>query len=275
MARIGIALGGGAGLGWAHIGVIRVLEEENIPISAVAGTSIGAIVGACVADDRVDDLEEIARSISLKEMLALGEFGFNKGSLIGAGKIERKLREHFGTRTIQQLQKPFAAIAADLYTGTKIVLEDGDIVTALRASSAVPGVLPPVKTETMCLVDGGVIDPIPIGAAYDLGADVVIAVDLQGDYVGRAKRFGFDPDTMRRQNMVVLKTARAGWSLALKSLGQAAIEQYKPEVIITPKIGHIDMGDFTKAEELIVLGMEATKAILPSIHALLTKKSRA
>jgi len=268
MAKIGLALGGGAGLGWAHIGVVKVLEAEGVPISAVSGTSIGAIVGACIAGDMLDEIEDVARSLSFKEMLSLGEFGFSKGSLIGAGKIERKLREYFGTRTIEQLQKPFAAIAADLYSGEKIVLEDGDIVTALRASSAVPGVLPPVETNRLFLIDGGVVDPIPVQAVRDLGAEQVIAIDLQGDYVGRAKRLGFDP-AYKKPNMVALKTARAGWSLALQALSKANLAYDKPDVVITPAIGHIDMADFTQASSLIAIGMAAAEEVMPVIQTLL------
>jgi len=267
--KVGLALGGGAGLGWAHIGVIRVLEEYGIPIDIVAGTSIGAIVGAGVAADIMDEMEDVARAISLKDMLAMGEFGFNKGSLIGAGKVEKKLREHFGLLKIEELTKPFAAIAADLYSGNIITLTEGDLVTALRASSAVPGVLPPVETNRLFLVDGGIVDPIPVDAARGLGADRIIAVDLQGDYLGRAKRMGFDPG-MGRPKMAPLKTARTSWALALQALSRAKLLASSPDVTVVPRIGHIDMTDFTKADELIGHGMQATYAVMPEIEALLT-----
>ena len=264
MARIGLALGGGAGLGWAHIGVVRALEDTDIHCDMVSGTSIGSIVGACVAGDMLDEIEDVARDITLKEMLSLGEFGFQKGSLIGAGKIERRLRDHFGTRTIEQLQKPFAAVAADLYTGERIVLDEGDVVTALRASAAIPSVLPPVLTNNLYLVDGGVVDPIPVTAVRDMGADVVIAVDLQADYSGRAKRLGFGPH-IEKPSLAVLKSARAGWALALQALSKARLESDQPDVVITPIIGHIDMADFTRAEELIALGYKATMDVMPEI----------
>lgn len=266
--KTGLALGGGAGLGWAHIGVYRVLESEGIEIDVVSGTSIGAIVGACIAGDQVDELEEIARDITLREMLSMGEFGFTKGSLLGSGKIEARLRDHFGNRTIEQLPKPFAAIAADLYGGTRVVLDRGDVVTAVRASSAIPGMLPAVATNNLFLVDGGIVDPVPVTAARDLGADFIVAVDLQGDYVGRARRLGFDP-VQKRPAMAVMKSARAGWSLALRTLSQANLAADKPDVIIMPRIGHIDMADFTKAEELINLGKKAAYDILPDLEHML------
>lgn len=263
--KLGIALGGGAGLGWAHIGVVRALEEEGFPISIVAGTSIGAIVGACVAADLMDELEDIARDITLKEMLALGQLGFTQGSLIGGDRIEQRLREHFGVRAIEQLPKPFAAIAADLYTGERIVLDSGDVVTALKASAAIPGVLPPVETTHLILVDGGIVDPVPVTATKDLGADAVIAVDLQGDYEGRARRLGFDP-VQKRPKLAAVKSARAGWSVALQALSKARLSMDKPDVTITPRIGHIDMADFTKADELIALGRAATYDQLEQIE---------
>lgn len=270
--KIGLALGGGAGLGWAHIGVVRVLEERGIHVDIVTGTSIGAIVGAGVAGGMVDEIEDVARAISLRDMLAMGEFGFTKGSLIGAGKIEKKLRAHFGSLRIEDLEKPFAAVAADLYSGEAVTLTEGDLVTAIRASSAVPGVLPPVQTERLFLVDGGIVDPIPVEAARALGADRIIAVDLQGDYRGRAQRMGFDP-LKEKPSMAVVKTARASWSLALQALGQAKMDASKPDIIITPQIGHIDMADFTKADELIGFGIQAAIKALPDIEAVLVQEA--
>lgn len=270
--KLGLALGGGAGLGWAHIGVVRALEEEGVTISAVAGTSIGAIVGACVAGDLMNELESIARDITLKEMLALGQFGFTQGSLIGGDKIERRLRDHFGLRTIEQLPKPFAAVAADLFSGTRVVLDEGDVVTAVRASAAIPGVLPPVETARLMLVDGGIVDPVPVLAAREVGADAVIAVDLQGDYVGRARRLGFDP-VQEKPRLAAVKSARAGWSVALQALSQANLKADKPEITITPRIGHIDMADFTKADELIALGRAATYDQMDLIEAVIRKRA--
>lgn len=266
--KVGFALGGGAGLGWAHIGVVKALLDEGIDADIIAGTSIGSIVGACIAGDMLDELEDIAREITLKEMLSMGEFGFQQGSLIGAGKIETRLREHFGVRTIEELSKPFAAVAADIYSGEPHTFTEGDVVTALLASSAIPGVLPPVRTNNLYLVDGGILDPVPVRAARELGADVVIAIDLQGDYPARAKRLGFDP-LQDKPSLAVIKSARAAWSMALMTLSKARMESDQPEIIVTPKIGHIDMADFTRADELIGLGYMAAEEALPQILAAL------
>lgn len=269
---IGVAFGGGAGLGWAHIGVIRVFEQEGIPIDVISGTSIGAIVGACVAADIVDELEDIAREIKLKDMIAMGEFGFKQGSLIGGGKIEKRLRSHFGHSSIEQLAKPFAAIAADVYSGEQVVLDEGDLVTALRASSAIPGMLPPVETGRMMLVDGGLVNPLPVDAVKALGAQKVIAIDLQGDYNGRSKRLGFDP-IGKRPSLAAMKTARASWSMAMRALSDANMRLHTPDVLIAPKIGHIDMADFTKADDLIALGKKAAYDSLLEIEAMLARRA--
>lgn len=262
--RIGLALGGGAGLGWAHIGVVRVLEEAGIDPDIITGTSIGSIVGACVAADILDELEEIAREVKIRDMLAMSEFGFKQGSLIGARKIEKRLREHFGYMSIEEMPKPFAAVAADLVSGERVVFDQGDVTTALLASSAVPGVLPPVATGRMLLADGGLVDPIPVTAARDLGADVIIAVDLQGDYAQRAVKRGFEPDN-DRAGKAPMRTARLGIALLLRSLSRVRLEADAPDHVITPAIGHIDVMDFRKANELIALGRQATEAALPSI----------
>ncbi|WP_262695338.1 patatin-like phospholipase family protein [Kordiimonas aquimaris] len=262
--KTGIALGGGAGLGWAHIGVFRAFEAEGVKVDMISGTSIGAIVGACIAAGIVDELEEVAREITLREMLTMGEFGFKKGGLIGAGKIEQKLRKHLNYKTFEELKLPFVAVAADVYSGDRVAMQDGDVVTAVRASSAIPGMLPPVATESLLLVDGGVVDPVPVQPLRDLGADFIIAVDLQGDYEGKSQRLGFDP-AMKLPSLAAMKTARAGWSMALHSLTQANLKVDKPDVVITPRIGHIDMADFTRADELIALGKAAAYDVMDSI----------
>ena len=263
--KIGLALGGGAGLGWAHIGVIRALEDAGIRPDVISGTSIGSIVGAAVAAHKLNELEDLARSITLKDMVSMSEFGFKSGSMIGAGKIEEELRQHFGHSTIDELPIPFAAVAADVMSGQEHVFDTGDVVTALRASSAVPGVLPPVQTARMMLADGGLVNPVPVDVAYDLGAEYVIAVDLQGDYEGKVARMGLTRRSSGRPSM--MKVARAGLFLSLHKLGQARMAATPPDILVTPKIGHIEMMDFTKADVLIAEGMRALTEALPQIRA--------
>ena len=262
--KIGLALGGGAGIGWSHIGVLRFLQERDIPVHMVSGTSIGAIVGACVASDRLDHLEELARSITLKNMISYSDPSFKRGSVLGARKIDKIFKEHFGGLNIEDLSMPFSAIASDLYSGERVVLDSGSLVTAVKASSAMPGMLPSVPHGERLLADGGMTDPIPTKAAWDMGADVVIAVDLQGDYQGRAKRMGLERGAKLKRGSAP-KIARSSLFMALTNLGQQVMLHNPASVVITPRAGHIEMADFTKADELIGLGYSAAETVYGQI----------
>lgn len=262
--KIGLALGGGAGIGWSHIGVLRFLQEKNIPVHMVSGTSIGAIAGACVASNRVDHLEALARSITLKDILSFSDPSFKRGSVLGARKIDKIFNEHFGGLAIEDLPMPFAAIASDLYTGERVVLDSGSLVTAVKASSAMPGMLPSVPWQGKLLADGGMTDPIPTKAVWDMGADVVIAVDLQGDYAGRAKRMGLEQGVKLKRGSAT-KIARSSLFMALTNLGQQVMLHNPASVVITPLAGHVETADFTKAHELIDIGYAAAESVYPQI----------
>ncbi len=158
---------------------------------------------------------------------------------------------------------PFACIAADLYAGDRVELTSGDVVTALMASSAVPGVLPPMPYNDTLLVDGGVVDPLPVQSLQAMGADMIIAIDLQADYVNRVKELGFGPGLKPRGR--VMKSARAALFLMMTRIGQERLKVHKPDILIAPKVGHIEMANFTKEDELIAIGTEATKKALPEI----------
>lgn len=266
--KIGLALGGGAGLGWSHIGVLRFLQEREIAVHMVSGTSIGAIVGACVAAGRLDHLEELARSIRLKNVISFSDPSFKRGSVLGARKIDKIFHEHLGEQNIEDLPIPFAAIASDLYTGERVVLDKGSLVTAVKASSAVPGMLPSVPLGDWLLADGGMTDPIPTKAAWDLGAEVVIAVDLQGDYAGRARRMGLEQGTKLKRGSAA-KIARSSLFMTLTNLGQQVMRHNPASVVVTPLAGHIEMADFTKAHELIDIGYAAAEKSYPQIDAVI------
>ncbi|WND02309.1 patatin-like phospholipase family protein [Temperatibacter marinus] len=255
--KIGLALGGGAGLGWAHIGVINCLSDHNIHPDYIAGTSIGAIVGACLAAGKMKEVELVARKMTVKELLALGQFGFRKGAFLGTEKIERELRGHLGEMNFDSLETSFSAIAADLYTSERVELTEGDVVSAVLASAAVPGVFPPVKLGENTLIDGGVVDPLPCESLHRMGAEYIIAVDLQGDYTGRLSKLGLTKETPVRAK--AMKTARASLFIMMKQIGQERLQRFPADLVITPKVGHVEMADFTKAEELIQLGYEETE----------------
>ncbi|MBP1657585.1 MAG: patatin [Bacteroidetes bacterium] len=186
---IGLALGSGSARGLAHIGVIRALRESDIPVDVVAGTSIGALIGAAYASGRLDTLEEAFRSFDWKRIGSLFDPIFPRSGLISGKKITDFLAAHVCTERLEDLPIPFCAIAADIATGEEIRMRDGDILGAVRASISVPGILTPVLRDGRLLVDGGIVDPVPVSAVRAMGADLVIAVDLNYEIVtGRPLR---------------------------------------------------------------------------------------
>lgn len=264
--RITLALGGGAGLGWAHIGVIRALEEQGITISAIAGTSIGAIVGACFARGKLDALEEIARSTNAMGMLRYVDPHWKRGGLLGGKQIERHLTEHLGDPDFADLSIPVATISADLISGKTVVISTGKVLPAVRASMSLPGIFPPVERDDMLLVDGGAAVPVPVRAARDLAPDLpCIAVSLQSDYVSRAQAAGISVGgyNSRKPNSVAVVKASVGLSLA--NLTRYSLERDPPDLLLPLSVGHVDIQDFTKADELIAIGHDEAQDILSQL----------
>ncbi len=174
--RVGLALGSGSARGWAHIGVIRALEAAGIHPDVVCGTSIGALVGGAYVAGELDRLEEWVKTLKMKDVIAFMDFTLS-GGLVRGGRLMDHFREHFTDRQIEQIATPFAAVATALDTGAEIWLRSGSIFEAVRASVAVPGFFAPVFHDGMVLVDGGLVNPVPVSLTRALGADIVIAVD--------------------------------------------------------------------------------------------------
>lgn len=180
--KIGLALGSGAARGWAHIGVIQALEEMGIEIDIVSGCSIGSYVGAAYASGKLPELAEWVESLTDWQVYALMGVGFHKGGLMSGLKVFQALQDNFSFNTFEELNKPFAAVATDLYSGREVNFMSGSVVEAVRASCAIPGLFPPLLFENRWLVDGGVVNPVPVNMCRMLGADVVIAVNLSADF---------------------------------------------------------------------------------------------
>ncbi len=178
--KIGLALGGGSARGWSHIGVIRVLERAGIVPDIVCGTSIGALVGAVYAAGELDRFEPWVRSLSWKSVLGLMDFKMD-GGLIEGGKLAGFFRSHYEDRGIESLHKTYACVATELYTGREIWLREGAVIDAVRASIALPGLFKPAQYDGRLLVDGSLVNPVPVSLCRALGADIVIAVDLNWD----------------------------------------------------------------------------------------------
>ncbi len=183
--KIGIALGSGSARGWAHIGVIRGLAELGIEPDIVAGTSIGALVGAAYANGQLDLLEQGARAFNWKDMVSYLDLGVMGGGVIEGEKLLDLFSKHINHSKIENMPKKFAAVATELDTGREVWLQTGSVLHAVRASVALPGLFSPVKYNDRWLVDGGLVDPVPISLCRAMGADIVIAVNLNGDIVGK------------------------------------------------------------------------------------------
>ncbi|MDA1259345.1 MAG: patatin-like phospholipase family protein [Planctomycetota bacterium] len=174
-----VALGGGAARGLSHVGILRVLEREGVKIRAVAGTSIGAIIGGIYCAGKLDEYEEYIRGMDAKGMLRLLDPVMKKAGLLGGNRMMKRLYEILGELEMSELDIPFTAVATDLHTGEEVRLHSGDLVEAMRASMAIPGVFTPVKLEDRWLVDGGVSMPVPVGAARAMAMGLpIIAVNL-------------------------------------------------------------------------------------------------
>lgn len=181
--RIGLALGSGSARGWAHIGVIKALNEAGIKIDYLAGTSIGAFVGAAYASGSIDALEEIVLEMDWKKVLFFLDVVFPKSGLIDGKKVSVLIQSIVNGAKLEDLPLPFQAVSTDLGTGAEIILKKGDIIEAVRASISVPGIFSPTMKDNMILVDGGMVNPVPVSVARDMGADFVIAVDLNHDII--------------------------------------------------------------------------------------------
>ncbi|MCA1767023.1 MAG: patatin-like phospholipase RssA [Idiomarina sp.] len=184
--KVALALGSGAARGWSHIGVIKALEEMGVRINVVAGTSIGSLVGAGYASGRLSEIEQWVQGMNRWEVFNLLDFGFSHGGIIGGEKVFNRAREEFGKRNIEDLPITYGAVATDLYSGREIWLREGDLYDVSRASCAMPGVLSPKFFDGRWLIDGGLVNPVPVSLCRALGADFVIAVHLNSQLNSKA-----------------------------------------------------------------------------------------
>jgi NTE family protein len=180
--KIGLALGAGAARGWTHIGIIKALEKLGVKIDVVAGCSIGAYVGAAYASGKLDELEEWACSLTDWQVLALMGVGLRRGGIASGQKVFDKLSSEFCVENYEDMLKPFASVATDLYSGREVVFNAGPIGDTIQASCAIPALFAPVAHGDRWLVDGAVVNPVPVNLCRQLGADFVIAVNLNADF---------------------------------------------------------------------------------------------
>ncbi len=300
---IGLALGCGSARGWAHIGVIRALQERGIFPQVVAGTSIGALVGAVHAAGRLDVLEDVVGRLKWRDLVAFVDVVLPRGGFIDGKRVSEFIRTCARVDRIEDLQLPFGAVCTDITTGKEVVLKKGDLALAVQASIAIPGVFTPVRWRGKFLVDGGLVDPVPVGVLRKMGADFVIAVDLNHGIVhsrgktasrkagsrGKRGRSGGVLESLNRKLMKVSLPTRehAGtWKKKKKDpfpglfdvlaaalnimeiqITQARFELDAPDILIRPPLAHIRFLEFTRGKEAIALGYQAAMAALDGFEA--------
>jgi NTE family protein len=254
--RVGLALSGGAARGIAHVGVLRALEEHGVPIDAIAGASAGALVGGSYAAGlSIDQLETLARGFRWRQT---ARFSFSRLGLQSNAGMEKYLRAHLPRTRFEDITIPFAALVTDLRQGTPIVFRDtGDLPFAIRASTCIPALYVPIRDDDgRLLIDGGIVANLPISYARDLGADIVIAVDVNADGI----RF-FD----------LPRTALGVLAYTFVAVERIVSNQQRDtaDLQITPKVGHIRWDQTRRTDELIKAGYEAGLESIPRIKALL------
>ena len=303
--KIGIALGGGAARGWSHIGMLRVLESEGIVPDVVVGTSIGAVVGGCYAAGKLGEIETFARSLTKRRVMGLLDFRLGASGLIAGERLRQLLETDLGDRRIETLPIRFCTIATEVGTGHEIWLTRGPMVEAIRASYALPGIIDPVRIRNRLLMDGALVNPIPITAARALGADIVLCVNLNGDLklrgttiqsstssdddevveavIDEPRRWGlFGPGwgatdrAQRRNGRERYGPGIAGIMIDAFNITQDRISRSRlagdpPDLMISPKLAPIGLFEFHRAAEVIALGEEATRRALPEIRELLAE----
>jgi len=248
--KVALVLGGGAARGFAHVGVIRILEREKIPIDMIVGTSVGAFVGAIYASERDSfQLEWIAYQVTQEDIFDFSLIYSKMGPVQGE-KLEEFVKTKLKFKNLEDLKLPFYPVATDLLTGETVTLEKGSIARAVRASSAIPGIFVPVQFANRTLVDGGVTNNLPIEIARQKGADIVIAVNISKD----VKNVQIDSVID-----VILQSIDIMGKELLKHKKQGA------DVLIEPHVGNIGMIDFSQKKKCIEEGMKATQAALPLI----------
>jgi len=289
MARptIGIALGGGAARGWAHIGVLRTLMEAGFEPDIVAGTSIGAVAGACYVTDRLDALQDFASSLTRRRVFGFLDFNFGGSGLLTGQRLSARLHDHLQGFTIEQLDRKFVAVATELGTGHEIWLNKGSLVNALKASFALPGIFRPVQINGRWLIDGALVNPIPVSVCRALGARIVIAVNLNSDVFGKGsvihdQEAYADPLPAIEDARLPGSNGRAAVHLLHRQIfgrgngapgissvmmdainitqdriARSRLAGDPPDVTISPKVGGIGLFDFHRAAEAIELGAAA------------------
>ncbi|MBW7900138.1 MAG: patatin-like phospholipase family protein [Rhodocyclaceae bacterium] len=287
--KIGLALGSGSARGWAHIGVLRALAEMGVAPDVICGTSIGAFVGAACADGDLDDLESWVRTMTWQEVVGFFDVGA-RGGLIKGEKLMAFFARHFVDRDFSDLPLPFACVATDLSSGREVWLRDGGVATAVRASIALPGLFVPQLRDGRLLVDGGLVNPVPVSLCRALGADIVIAVDLGSDLVSQRFREASPPPSPApawRQRLgqffgrpeeaepgadgglgtpSLLDVVAGSINIMQVRIARSRLAGEPADVLVAPRLAQVGLLDFHRGAEAIDEGLEAVRVMQPAIR---------
>ncbi len=290
-AKIGLALGGGAARGWAHIGVLRALLAAGIKPDIIVGTSIGAVVGGCHLAGQLDQLEDFARSLTKRRVFGYLDFNLAGTGLISGQKLCERLGQHLGDRRIEDLDRRFTAVATEIGSGHEVWLSRGRLVDAIRASYALPGIFKPVKIDGRWLFDGALVNPIPVSVCRALGARYVIAVNLNYDISSRSAAANAivnqveHEEAAEREEIAASEKSGVGarWLLTRQLFGRgddvpgistvmvdalnivqdriarSRLAGDPPDALISPRLHGIGLFDFHRAEDLIARGEAAAR----------------
>jgi len=287
---IGLALGGGAARGFAHIGVIRTLIAKGFKPDIIAGTSIGAVIGGCYAAGKLDEFEEWGRALTRRRVFGYLDVSFTGSGLLSGGRLADQLNVALGDVKIENLPLRYGAIATEIGTAHEIWLTRGRLVDAMRASYALPGLFPPQQIGGRWLMDGALVNPLPISAARALGARLIIAVNLNADNFGRGTvihdhgadvapieaaahgLFAGSGDKVAKRRL--LGTAdRPGLSTVMVEafnvmqdrITRARLAGDPPDVLISPRLGRVGVFEFHRAQEAIAIGAEAAEKAIEAV----------
>lgn len=293
--RIGLALGSGAARGWSHIGVIRALSEAGIEPEIICGCSIGALVGATYAAGNLDTLERWVRSLKKFDVARFFELNLSLNGFVDIERLHAFLIQHVCRENdaIENLTKAYAAVSTDLETGREIWFTSGPIMEAVWASISMPGLFPPIQNKGRWLVDGGLVNPVPVSVCRAMGADIVIAVNLNGDIVGKhfsqreeepdsagiintftktVKKYSpsfFGYSKSKNPPPALFDAIAGSINIIQDRITRSRMAGDPPDIMLAPKLSSIGLLEFYRARETIQEGKECVSRMLPEIHHVL------
>ncbi len=266
--RIGLALGSGAARGVAHIGVIRELDRMGIQPDIVTGCSIGALMGGAYAVGRLGAMEEWLLTLNWLQIVRFMDIKLSGGGFMQGEKLLNFFRTHVVDVPIEQLGRPFGCVATDLVSGREVWLQKGSLLEAVRASMALPGLLTPARYGDRWLVDGGLVNPVPVSLCRAMGAEVIIAVNLNGDIVGKHMQELPAPEKEEKEEekqLGMFTVLTESINIMQDRVTRSRMAGDPPEIVIAPRLAHLGMLEFDRAAEAVEEGAAATLRMKPAI----------